>query len=204
MQPIDYVGYISMAAVLISLAAFKSRIKFYTVNAVGCIGLGFYAFQIHSIPVLCLCLAVGIYDIYRLHQRFHIQSTFDILEVDPDGFVCKFYCEKNKKALDAAFGINAINDAKNAVFIFRDNDIVGLIAYTVTEPGTARICIDYVSPKYQDGATGKHFFIKDLSFWHNRNIEKLEVYAPNPKNIPYIEKLGFKQSIDPATWEKEL
>ena len=200
----NFLGYSSIFALLISIFFMKSRKKFFLISSVGCIFLCFYAYKINSVPVLIFSGIIGIACFVGLFRVYNNGISFDIFEISPDEQVCKIYCEKNKQDIDKLFGIDAMKDAKNTAFVFRDNDIAGLIAYTKTAPNVARIYVDYVSPKYRDGASGKHFFSDDLSFWHKQKIEKLEVYAPLENYIPYLEKLGFKRSLDPATWIKEI
>ncbi|MBO5137731.1 MAG: hypothetical protein J6B81_04480 [Spirochaetaceae bacterium] len=144
------------------------------------------------------------FNLCNLIKHFRDKISFDILPIKPNEEICLFYYKKNKKTLDELFGTDAISEATNAAFIFRNNDIAGLIAYVIPETGTARLIIDFVSQKYRDCATGRYFFNQDVSFWHSQGIERLEIYAPSAKHIGYLEKIGFKQGNDPATWEKTI
>ena len=93
-------------------------------------------------------------------------------------------------------------------FYFRNNEIAGFSAYSIeSAPHGGKVgvmYIDYVTPTYRDIAVGRHFFVKDVSFWENQGLTSLEYRMPEKQHIKYIEKLGFEQQYDPTVWKKEL
>ncbi|AEE15932.1 hypothetical protein [Treponema brennaborense] len=200
---IEILGYVSSFLVLISLSM-KSLVKLRFLNALGSLFFALFGLVSRSYPTAFMNVCIVVIDIMYLYRLFNTKDKFDILQVKSDDPVFLFFCEKNREELDALFGFDALSRAQEAAFFFRNNDIAGLLAFTRTEGSGARICIDYVTPRYRDGAVGRHFFVKDLSFWHDRNIDELEIYAPAKEHIRYLEKMGFRQDNDPATWKKTL
>ena len=204
MSYLNILGYSSASIILLSMLFMKSQVKFHSLNAVGYICLAAFAFFSNILPVVYFCIAFVLIDLFKLYKTLNFKPHFEILEVNLDEQVFQFYCDTNKTEIDSIFGKDAMKDAEKAAFVFRNNDIAGIIAYSVQEEKTARIAVDFGSPKYRDYAAGKYLYITNTSFWKSQGIEHLEVYAPADSHIHYLEKMGFTQSEDPATWEKNL
>lgn len=200
----EILGYLSAFLILFSMLFVKSQLKFHLLNSIGYICLGTFGFAFKIMPIVYFCVAFVLFDFFKLYKILNAKPKFEMLQVNMQDNVFQFYCERNKAELDEIFGKDAIADAQTAAFMFRNNDIAGILAYSVLEQGTARILVDYVSPKYRDGANGKHLYINNTTFWSSQGIERLEVYAPADSHIHYLEKMGFVQGDDPATWEKFL
>ena len=204
MSYLNTLGYSAASIILISMLLVKSQVTFHAINAVGYICLAIFALFSNITPVVYFCSAFVFIDLYKLYILLNFKPHFDILEVNLDEQVLQFYCKTNKTEIDTIFGKNAMEDADKAAFVFRNNDIAGIIAYSIPKTNTARIVVDFGSPKYRDYAAGRYMFITNTSFWKSQGIEHLEVYAPADSHIHYLEKMGFTQSEDPATWEKNL
>lgn len=204
MDWLEVLGYFSITLILFSFIFVKNFIAFNSINAVGFFLLLCFSFFLKSIPFTCLSFGMMGLSLFKLYKHCHGKILFDLLEIHPQDYVCKTYCEKNKEKFNKYFGDDAISRASNAAFIFRNNEIAGLIAFTIPEPGTAILLIDYVAPAYRDRASGRYFYIRDLSFWHSKGLERLEVHAPSDKYIHYLEKMGFEQGHNPTIWEKTI
>ena len=204
MDCLEVLGYFSITLILFSFIFVKNFIAFHSINAFAFVSLLFFSFFTKSLPFICLSTGMAIISILKLYKHCHGKILFELLEIDPQDYVCKTYSEKNREKFNKYFGDNAISHASNAAFIFRNNEIAGLIAFTIPEPGTAILLIDYVAPAYRDRASGRHFYIRDLSFWHSKGLERLEVHNPSDRYIHYLEKMGFVQGHNPTIWEKSI
>ena len=119
----------------------------------------------------------------------------------------RYFFEKNKQELTGLFGNEAFNKSEKIALYFRNNDIAGLVAYTVKDAQAGKaadLLIDFVVAKYRDLAVGKHFFIDDLSFWKRQGVNAFAVEHPAEAHIRYLERLGFTCSDNSGTWAKSL
>lgn len=119
----------------------------------------------------------------------------------------RYFFEKNKQELTGLFGNEVFNKSEKIALYFRNNDIAGLVVYTVKDAQagkTADLLIDFVVAKYRDLAVGKHFFIDDLSFWKRQGVNTFAVEHPAAAHIRYLERLGFTCSDNSGTWAKSL
>lgn len=204
---IEIIGYISSVIVLISLSM-KSLVKLRVLNAIGSIFFVVFAVLTFSYPTAFLNLGIVVIDIVYLVHLKKRNDTFEIVPVERTDEIVTYIYTRNKKEIDFIFGDEAFEKANSYGFYFRNNEIAGFFAYSikVTDLGAkvGVIHIDYVTPTYRDVAIGKHFYVKDLSFWQSQGIVSLEYIQPEKVHIKYIEKLGFRQQYDPTIWGKKI
>ncbi|MFC2420572.1 MAG: hypothetical protein ACFNOL_05810, partial [Treponema maltophilum] len=143
-----------------------------------------------------------------------VKDNFEIMTVQKDNEVVRRFYRINKKELDVLFGEASFVKSEKIALFFRNDDIAGLLAYSsvVLPPqadssvpeSAAEILIDFVVPKYRDFAVGRHFFVKDVSFWKEQGYTCLLSSVPDKRHIPYLERLGFERQNDFTVWKKSL
>lgn len=206
MDIIQILGYGASFIIFISLTM-KSIIKLRVLNAIGCLLFVIFAFKTGSWPVVVMNIGIVFIDMYYFYKMMQIKDNFEILEVEKDNEIVRYFLDKNKQELTALFGNEVFNKSEKIAFYFRNNDIAGLLAYTVkdTQTGkTAGLFIDFVVAKYRDLAVGKHFFIDDLSFWKQQGVTTFAVERPGENHMRYLERLGFTCNDNSGIWAKSL
>ena len=199
-------GYAASFLIFISLTM-KSIIKLRVFNAVGCLLFVVFAVKTHSWPAVAMNIGIVFIDIYYFYKMIKIQDNFEILEVSKENEIVQYFFEKNKQELTALFGTGAFMKSEKIALYFRNNDIAGLVAYTVQDAQTEKIAnlfIDFVVPKYRDLAVGKHFFIEDVGFWTRQGITSFATAQPSVSHIHYLERLGFTCENTSHIWTKSL
>ena len=212
MNAIQILGYAASLIVFISLMM-KSLAKLRVLNAVGSLLFVVFALATDSLPTAFLNLGIVVIDVFYFIRMTRVKDNFEIMTVQKDNEVVRRFYRINKKELDALFGEASFVKSEKIALFFRNDDIAGLLAYSsVVLPqadssvpeSAAEILIDFVVPKYRDFAVGRHFFVKDVSFWKEQGYTCLLSNVPDKRHIPYLERLGFERQNDFTVWKKSL
>ena len=199
-------GYAASFIIFIALVM-KSIVKLRILTAIGCLLFVIFAFKTDSWPAVVMNIGIVFIDIYYLYKMMQVKDSFEMLAVNKDNEIIKFFFEKHKQELTALFGNEAFTKAEKTAICFRNNDIAGLIAYTVTAADagkTANLLIDFVVPNARDLAVGKHLFIEDQSFWKQQGVTTVTVEKPSAAHIRYLEQLGFTRAGGSDVWSKPV
>jgi len=212
MNAIQILGYAASLIVFISLMM-KSLAKLRVLNAAGSLLFVVFALATDSLPTAFLNLGIVVIDVFYFIRMTRVKDNFEIMTVQKDNEIVRRFYRINKKELDALFGEASFVKSEKIALFFRNDDIAGLLAYSsVVLPqsdssvpeSAAEILIDFVVPKYRDFAVGRHFFVKDVSFWKEQGYTCLLSSVPDKRHIPYLERLGFERQNDFTVWKKSL
>lgn len=212
MNAIQILGYAASLIVFISLMM-KSLAKLRVLNAAGSLLFVVFALATDSLPTAFLNLGIVVIDVFYFIRMTRVKDNFEIMTVQKDNEIVRRFYRINKKELDALFGEASFIKSEKIALFFRNDDIAGLLAYSsVVLPqsdssvpeSAAEILIDFVVPKYRDFAVGRHFFVKDVSFWKEQGYTCLLSSVPDKRHIPYLERLGFERQNDFTVWKKSL
>ena len=212
MNAIQILGYAASLIVFISLMM-KSLAKLRVLNAAGSLLFVVFALATDSLPTAFLNMGIVVIDVFYFIRMTRVKDNFEIMTVQKDNEIVRRFYRINKKELDALFGEASFVKSEKIALFFRNDDIAGLLAYSsVVLPQTdssapesaAEILIDFVVPKYRDFAVGRHFFVKDVSFWKEQGYSCLLSSVPDKRHIPYLERLGFERQNDFTVWKKSL
>ena len=212
MNAIQILGYAASLIVFISLMM-KSLAKLRVLNAAGSLLFVVFALATDSLPTAFLNLGIVVIDVFYFIRMTRVKDNFEIMTVQKDNEIIRRFYRTNKKELDALFGEASFVKSEKIALFFRNDDIAGLLAYSsVVLPqsdssvpeSAAEILIDFVVPKYRDFAVGRHFFVKDISFWKEQGYTCLLSSVPDKRHIPYLERLGFERQNDFTVWKKSL
>ena len=212
MNAIQILGYAASLIVFISLMM-KSLAKLRVLNAAGSLLFVVFALATDSLPTAFLNMGIVVIDVFYFIRMTRVKDNFEIMTVQKDNEIVRRFYRTNKKELDALFGEASFVKSEKIALFFRNDDIAGLLAYSsVVLPqsdssvpeSAAEILIDFVVPKYRDFAVGRHFFVKDVSFWKEQGYSCLLSSVPDKRHIPYLERLGFERQNDFTVWKKSL
>lgn len=206
MDFIQVLGYAASFIIFISLTM-KSIVKLRILNAVGCVVFVIFALKTNSLPAVVMNIGIVLIDIYYLYAIVRTKDTFEIVEVHKDNDIVRYFFEKNKEEMTALFGEDALSSGDSAAFFFRNNDIAGLLAYSIQGTGTERralITADFVVPKYRDLAIGRRFFVEDVSFWKERGCSSLASKNASNVHVSYLKRLGFVFDSEEHIWKKKI
>lgn len=212
MNAIQILGYAASLIVFISLMM-KSLAKLRVLNAAGSLLFVVFALATDSLPTAFLNLGIVVIDVFYFIRMTRVKDNFEIMTVQKDNEIVRRFYRINKKELDALFGEASFVKSEKIALFFRNDDIAGLLAYSsVVLPqsdssvpeSAAEILIDFVVPKYRDFAVGRHFFVKDVSFWKEQGYSCLLSRVPDKRHVPYLERLGFERQNDFTVWKKSL
>jgi len=206
MDLIQALGYTASFIIFISLTM-KSIVKLRILNAVGCVVFVVFAFKTHSLPAVVMNIGIVFIDMYYLFGIMRTKDIFEIVEVHKDNDVVRYFFEKNKNEMTALFGDDALSRGEAAAFFFRNNDIAGLVAYSIQGTGKekrALITADFVVPKYRDLAIGKHFFVEDVSYWKEKGCSSLISESASQVHAAYLKRIGFVFDAKENIWRKRI
>jgi hypothetical protein len=204
---LQLIGYAASVLIMISLMT-KSLVKLRCLNAVGSIIFVIFALTSASYPTAVLNLGIVIIDVYNLVKLLNKKESFDIVPVSGANEIVSYFYTRNKAEIDSLFGSEAVSSADKFAFYFRNNDIAGFTAYTLSGDSgekTALITADFVAPRYRDSAIGTYFFVKNPSFWKEQHISTLVSKNSSKTHIPYLKKIGFTAAPEQTgTWQKKI
>ncbi|MGP1458567.1 MAG: hypothetical protein ACTTKL_04590 [Treponema sp.] len=206
MDFIQVLGYAASFIIFVSLTM-KSIVKLRILNALGCLVFVIFALKTNSIPAVVMNIGIVFIDMYYLYGIVRTKDTFEMVAVQKDNDIVRYFFEKNKDEMNALFGEDALSAGDAAALFFRNNDIAGIVAYSIQESGDGKralITADFVVPKYRDLAIGRRFFVEDVSYWKERGCTSLESANASKVHIAYLKRLGFAFDAARNIWKKKI
>ncbi|MCF8262580.1 MAG: YgjV family protein [Melioribacteraceae bacterium] len=192
----EIIGYAGSLLVAVSLTM-KSILKLRIYNLIGALLFTVYGILIGAYPVLAVNGFITIVNIYYLIDLFNTHEKFDLIEIisKNDGLLQKFvetYNEDIRKFFPK-FNSGLLSELK-CIMIFRNLIPTGFLLYKLTEPNTAFIEVDYVTPDYRDLKNGKFLFINESDFFKTNGIKKVITQSYHSSHKKYLLNVGFVEN----------
>ena len=192
-QLAPYVGYLGSLLLMIGLLV-TTDLKFRIWNGLGCLAFIIYALFIEAMPVLltnAVLLAINAFYFIKIIRR---KENFDAAIVSADDVLVNKFLDFYQADMEIYFpGVRRIDlsTTKNIV-VLRDLVIANFCALRIEENNTAKVIVNYTTPKYRDFKVGQYLF--------NTNKElllKLGVHAvlydkvTKKSHAEFLKKSGF-------------
>lgn len=202
---LDILGWGGSALLVYSLL--QSRVlRFRVLNLLACLALLVFNALLAVWPMVgmnaVLCL-INLWFIVRLLGDRHDEAAFEVLAVRPDDVYLAHVLRvhradilRHQPDLDAAAA-----DAADAFLVLRGDETVGvvLLRRDAADPRTARVVLDYVTPRFRDFSPGE--FV-----WRRSGLLAGQGFArvvTSPRMVgAYYDRVGFTPDGD--AWALEV
>jgi uncharacterized membrane protein len=189
----EVIGYVASALVAISLMM-SSVLRLRVLNLFGSAAFTVYGVLIGAYPVAVVNLIIVFINLYYLRQMLQPREYFHLLRVSPASdylreFLRFYRGEIGTFLPDFSF---TPRDEKLTFFVLRDMVPVGLFIGEVPRPGTLRVDLDFVIPKFRDFRTGRYLFGEKAEFFREQGIREIVSPAGNARHEAYLRRMGFE------------
>lgn len=195
MDLLQIIGYTGTTLIAVSLMM-SSILKLRIVNLFGASIFATYGFLIGALPVAILNSFITIVDIFYLIQIFSTKEYFQVLQVKPDSFYLKYFCDFHAKEIQKFQPSFKLAPEKNiyAFFVLRNAIPAGLLIASPRGEEELYIQLDYAAPDYRDFKMGKYVF-KKIAKWPGDSdeikIKRFSTEPGNPAHEKYLKRMGF-------------
>lgn len=156
---LDIVGWGGSALLVYSLL--QARVlRFRTINTIGCLVLIFFNAMLSVWPMVgmnVVLAAINIWFIVRLLGERHDDAVFDVLEVQPDDQYLRHVLRLHGEDIlryQPDFVWEPGDSDEHAFIVMRGDETVGVVVLRQDDE-TARLLLDYVTPRYRDFTPGE-------------------------------------------------
>jgi len=197
MSWLDALGWAGSALLVWSLA--QARVlRFRVLNLVASLVLTVYnaALEVWPMTVVnAVLVAINCWQIARLLQTRHDTGTYEVVEVGPRDEFLRYLLDQERTEIERwnrGFTWDGEQPGRHAFVVVRDAEAVGVVLVADEGPGTARLLLDYVRPRFRDFTPG------EFVYRHSRLFSDLgyrRILAPEQMvDTGYLERVGFRSS----------
>ncbi len=194
---LEALGWVGSAILVWSLLQ-TQLLRLRVINLVGCVVLIAYNAIVGVWPMVGLNVVLAIINIWylmRTARERHDSAVFEVLEVDGDDTFLRHVLrvheadilEFNPTFVHEPFGTDT------AYLVLRGDETIGVIIMRDEGDGTARLLLDYVTPRYRDVSPGEFVFGPHGPL---RAHGLRRVIVPSDMVEPYYERLGLRRDGD--------
>lgn len=200
MNWLELFGYIASVTIVVSLMMTSIK-KLRIINAIGAFLFIIYALLIGSFPAVLMNLGALVIDIVHLYRLTHVRSSFELIPAKAGEAYFSWFVNKHLEDIKLFNADQRFESAEQHFFYVRDNEVAGILAYSVIEPGQVEIFLDYVTPKFRDCRIGRYFFGEKNAFFKEAGIYAFVTHTTNPKHESYLRQINFKEASK-GVWTK--
>jgi hypothetical protein len=189
---LDLVGWGGSALLVFSLL--QARVlRFRTLNTVACVVLVVFNAMIGVWPMVAMNVvlaAINVWFIVRLLGERHDRGAFEVLEVGPQDDYLRHVLRTHGEDIlrfQPDFLWDPDTDTDHAFIVMRGDETVGVVVLR-REGEDARICLDYVTPKYRDFTPGE-FVWRHSGLLNGLGFRR--VLTPPNMVAAYYDHVGF-------------
>lgn len=195
---LDLVGWAGSALLVFSLL--QARVlRFRVLNTVACAVLVFFNAMLGIWPMVAMNVvlaSINLFFITRLLRERHDEAAFEVLRVGTgDDYLRHVLDTHRDDILRFQPDFSGPHDDEGAFIVIKGDETVGVVvlARDAADPETARIRLDYVTPKYRDFTPGEFVWrrsglLDGLGFRH--------VVTPPSMVNAYYDRVGFRRDTD--------
>lgn len=200
---LDVVGWGGSALLVFSLL--QTRVlRFRVLNLIACVILVGFNAAVGVWPMVGMNLvlsAINLWFILRLTSQRHDDTVFEVLEVGPADEYLRHVLRVHGGDI-LRFQPDFVWDpglpGQHAFLVQRGDETVGVVLLCV-EGDTARVRLDYVSPRFRDFSPGEFVWRRSQLL---ADLGVRRVVTPTGMVEPYYSRLGFER--DGASYVLEL
>ncbi|WP_183094600.1 hypothetical protein [Nocardioides stalactiti] len=203
---IDALGWGGSALLVFSLLQ-QRVLRFRTLNLVAGGILIAFNLVIAVWPMVALnavTSAINLWFIVQLRRQRHDAATFEVIEVGLDDQYLRHVLDTHADDIrehQPTFS-GRPGPGQEAFVVVKGDETVGVVVIerAADDPGTAHICLDYVTPRYRDFTPGE-FVWRRSDLLCSRGYRRV-MTSPNIV-APYYDQIGFRPSGDVFVLELE-
>lgn len=192
----EIIGYIGSALIVISLAM-SSIIRLRLINLGGSLVFTTYGVLIGSPPIVVTNVIIAGLDLWYLRRELTTREALDIVAVAPgDPFLAAFLDTYHHDIVTFVDPQPTPDDTDVRFVILRDANPAGVFLGVRGEPGTLRVLLDYVAPRYRDLESGSLLYRDDAGRFADLGYLELVVANVHSRQRTYFAKMGFVDGGD--------
>ncbi len=142
------------------------------------------------IAVFVLFTAYIIYEIFKIRSG---TLRIKLVEVNRDDSYIQEFLSSYKKDIYNIFPFFNQENAQKCFLIFRDLDLIGIIAGKITEKDF-EIEVDYLKPGFRDYEIGEYMFKINPGYFKKFGINSLITKSYHKNHTKYLKKMGFEET----------
>jgi hypothetical protein len=197
LTPVEIVGYLASALVVLSLAM-SSVVRLRILSLAGSVTFLFYGVMIESIPIILTNLSIAGINIWYLRLELGLHRDLGVSPVPIDSpFLADFLAfhldDIRRFQPDAT--IPAGDDDVLALLVTRDGLPAGVVIGH-REDTTLDISIDYVLRAYRDSRLGQWLFGDGAGVFRSAGFTRLSSRPGTDQHRHYLEHAGFRPDGD--------
>ncbi|AGH82135.1 hypothetical protein PCNPT3_10995 [Psychromonas sp. CNPT3] len=192
---VEWFGYLASLVVLVSLTM-SSIVKLRVINFIGCLLFASFAYFINSWPTIVMNLSIACINIYYLYHIYHTEENFKILSANKDSEYFQHFLSVNEDDIALQITKEKLHQADTALYLLRDDNIVGILVGNCDHQGTFTIELDYVTSRYRDFKLGSYYYNDNPELLKSKGFKELKAYAHNNEHAFYLKKVGFSKHQD--------
>jgi hypothetical protein len=192
---LDLLGWGGSALLVFSLL--QARVlRFRTLNTIACVVLVFFNAMIGVWPMVAMNVvlaAINVWFIVRIRRQRHDEAAFEVLEVGPHDDYLRHVLRTHGADIlrfQPDFLWDPDTETDHAFIVMKGDETVGVVVLR-GDGDVARICLDYVTPRYRDHTPGEFVWrgsglLSDLGY--------RQVVSPPNMVGPYYDRVGFRSN----------
>lgn len=192
---IETIGYIGSALVLVSMLM-TSVVRLRVINLIGSVIFAGYAIAIGSIPTALMNIALAAINIYHLLKLTNEQKSYTLITTGLEDGYFSYLLDKFDSDIRFWFPEYSLEGSDpNAVFLVCCKaDPACLFMGKADDSGKVEVLLDYATPEYRDTSVGHYLYSKLAKEGYSSLIFRQEAV----NHIPYLKKIGYKETEDHA------
>lgn len=189
---LELIGWIGSALVVLSLA--QARVwRFRVLNFAGAALATFYNAVLSIWPFAAMNGIIAVIDIYwmvRLKRESRLTSqAYELVQVNhDDAFLSHFLKIHGEDARQHYPHFDPAQPSRATVLVMRGDETVGVVVVSDTTDGTARISLDYVTPRFRDFSPGR-FVYENSGLFDRLGVRRIQ----STGDPDYLRRMGFAQ-----------
>ena len=194
---LEALGWVGSAILVWSLLQ-TQLLRLRLINLVGCVVLIAYNAIVGVWPMVGLNVVLAVINIWylvRTARERHDSAVFEVLQVGGDDTFLRHVLRVHEADI-LRFNPTFVHEpfgTDTAYLVLRGDETIGALVMREEGPGTARLLLDYVTPRYRDVSPGEFVFGPEGPL-RARGLRR--VIVPPDMVEPYYESLGFRRDGD--------
>jgi Ca2+/Na+ antiporter len=143
------------------------------------------------VAVFVFFTAYIVYEIFKIRSNL---SNIKLIQVNIDDSYIQDFFSNYKKDIYNIFPFFNQENVQNCFLIFRNLDLIGVIAGKVSEKNF-EIEVDYLKPGFRDYEIGEYMFKINPGYFKKLGVDRLITKSYHKNHTKYLKKMGFEETL---------
>jgi hypothetical protein len=195
---VQALGWAGSALLIFSLLQ-QRILRFRLLNLTASLTLTTFNALVHVWPMVAMNIAtasINVFMITKLVRERGDERVYEVVPVGPDESYLRHFLKVQAADIRRFFPLFDAGDLgpdRSAYLVERGNETVGVVVVRDGGDGTARVELDYVTPRFRDFSPGE-FVYRSSGLFRGKGFRRITT-PPGMVN-PYYERLGFREEGD--------